>query len=307
MRPSLQRQNWPDSTNSCTASKLKVVAAMSRRHRIRFQGAIYHVMARGVRKNPIFIDDVDRRKFLKILAIALERHACICYSYCLMGNHYHHIIETPRGNISRFMQYLNGEYAKYFNWRHRYSGHLYEGRFHAPVIEDSHYLAGAIAYVARNPVEAGLVKDAADWKWSSYRAAMGKCACPTFLTLDWLGRLFPANTVEASRRLLSAAVHKDDLVKDLHVDVVRGGDEFRREVRTVIGATLYRAELPRSFRAIAQPPLNQLFDGIKKSDRRRVVMRAHVVHGYLLSEIARYLELHPTTISRILNRTGSYH
>ena len=306
MRALSERQNWPVFTNSRTAGKLKVMAAMSRRHRIRFQGAIYHVMARGVRKTPLFIDDVDRRKFLKILATALERYACICYSYCLMGNHYHHIIQTPRGNISLFMQYLNGEYAKYFNWRHRYSGHVYEGRFRSPVIEDSHYLAGAIAYIARNPVEALLVKDAAHWKWSSYRAAMGKCACPKFLTLDWLSRLFAADTVEDSRRLFSAAVHKADLVGDVDVDIVRGGDEFRKHTRTVIGATLYRAELPRSFRAIAQPPLNELFDGIKKSDRRREIVRAQVVHGYMLSEIARYLDLHPTTISRIVNRTGSY-
>jgi hypothetical protein len=203
------------------------------------------------------------------------------------------------------MQDLDGVYARFFNWRHRHRGHAYESRFHAPVIEDGNYLASAIAYVARNPVEARLVKDAAHWKWSSYRATIGRCACPKFLTVDWLNRLFQADTVAASRRLLSLAVHKDDVDCDLDA-VVRGGAEFRHAIKKVINATLYRSQLPRSFRAIAQPPLNELFDGIKKSDRRTAILRAHVVHGYLLSEIARYLDLHPTTISRIVNRTGTY-
>lgn len=278
---------------------------MARRHRIRFRGAIYHVMARGVRKNTLFVDDVDRRKFLRLLAATVARYGCLCFAYCLMGNHFHLIIQTPRANISGLMQYLNGQYAQFFNWRHRYRGHAYEGRFHAPVIEDGHYLANAIAYVARNPVEALLVRDAAYWKWSSYRATVGKCACPKFLTVDWLNRLFQANTVATSRRLFSLAVHKEDLDSDLDA-AVRGSAEFHQAIKKVINATLYRAHLPKSFRAIAQPPLNELFDGIKKSDRRTVILRAHVVHGYQLSDIARYLDLHPTTISRIVNRTGSY-
>lgn len=279
---------------------------MASRHRIVFRGAIYHVTLRGVRKTPIFIDDVDRRKFLKILAAAIERYGCICYAYCLMGNHYHLVIQTPRANVSRFMQFLDGEYAKFFNWRHRYTGHVYEGRFDSPLIEDGCYLGRAIAYVARNPVEAGLVNDAADWPWSSYRATIGRCACPGYLDVDWLPRVFEAESIEASRRLFSMAVHTSDDQITFEDDVIHGSAEFREGVRKIIGATLYKARLPRRFRAIAQPPLNELFSGMSKSERRSCIIRAHVVHGYLLSDIARYLELHPTTVSRILNRTGTY-
>jgi REP element-mobilizing transposase RayT len=262
-------------------------------------------MLRGIRKTYIFIDDVDRRKFLKILAVAVERYGCVCYAYSLMGNHYHLVIQTPRANISRFMQFLDGEYAKFFNWRHRYTGHVYEGRFKSPLIEDGRYLGRAIAYVARNPVEAGLCKNAADWRWSSHRATMGKCACPEFLNLEWLRRVFEADSIEASRRLYSMAVHTADPETELD-ELVQGSTAFRTHVRNVIGATLYKARLPRSFRAVAQPQLNELFTGIEQSQRRSCIIRAHVVHGYLLSDIARYLDLHPTTVSRILNRTGSY-
>lgn len=279
---------------------------MARRHRIRFQGAIYHVTLRGVRKTTIFVDEVDRRKFLKFLAVAIERYGCVCFAYCLMGNHYHLVLQTPRRNISLVMQYLDGQYARYFNRRHGTCGHVYEARFDSPLIEDGRYLGNAIAYVARNPVEAQLVKNAADWKWSSYRATLGMCACPKFLTVDWLGHVFPANDVAASRRLFRIAVHTDDDPMEFDDVLVHGSIEFRRHVRDVIGATLYKARLPRSFRAVAQPPLVELFTGIRKSERRSRIIRAHVVHGYLLTEIARFLELHPTTISRILNRTGGY-
>jgi putative transposase len=279
---------------------------MARRHRIAFRGAVYHVMARGIRKTYVFVDDVDRRKFLRILTAAIQRYACICYSYCMMGNHYHLVIKTPRPNISRFTQYLNGQYAKYFNWRHKYTGHVYEGRCNTPLIEDDAYLAGAIAYVARNPIEAGLVKDAAQWKWSSYRATIGQCACPKFLTLDWLQRVFPDTTIEKARRQLAQAVHVADQTYDIDAELVRGTADFQKRARKVIGATLYKSRLPRRFRAIGRPELDEIFAGVKKANRRQVVLRAHVAHGYLLSEIARYLDLHPTTISRIVNRRGNY-
>ena len=93
---------------------------------------------------------------------------------------------------------------------------------------------------------------------------------------------------------------------DLVRAAAEGPHEFKKRVRSVMGATLYRAALPRSYRAMARPPLAELFAGVKRAERRQTILRAHVVHGYLLTEIANHLELHPTTISRIVNQTGSY-
>lgn len=280
---------------------------MSRKHRIQFPGAIYHVMVRGNRKTYTFFDDIDRRQFITLLAYALDRLNAQCFSYCLMDNHVHLVICTPKANLSRLMQRLDSLYAKYLNWRYRWTGHVFEGPFTGILIDDTIYLANAIAYVARNPVEAGLVKDAADWRWSSHRAAMGHCAAPSFLILDWLPRLFEAPTIEESRRLLAERVAKtDEAALSLGLQPVEGGPEFKRAARKVIGATLYKAALPRSYRALARPPLSELFAEVKRVDRRAAILRAHVVHGYLMAEIARYLELHPTTISRIVNQSGSY-
>ena len=279
---------------------------MARRHRILFCGAIYHVMARGNRKERIFVDDVDRRRFLKIVAAALEKFGAECYVYCLMDNHFHKVIHTPRANLPDVMQHIDGLYTQYENWRHRTTGHVLEGRYTGIVIDDTCYLRNAIGYVLRNPVEAGLVSDAGDWPWSSYNAAMGK-ASPQFETLTWLRSLFQADTLDESRRLLAEHVRKEpEDYPDLVRAAAEGPHEFKKGVRRVIGATLYRAALPRSYRAMARPPLSDVFAGVKRAERRQTIVRAHIVHGYLLTEIANYLELHPTTISRIVNQTGSY-
>ena len=279
---------------------------MARRHRIRFCGAIYHVMARGNRKERIFVDDVDRRRFLKIVAAALEKFGAECYAHCLMDNHFHKVIHTPRANIDRVMQHIDGLYTQYENWRHRTTGHVLEGRYTGILIDDTCYLRNAIGYVLRNPVEAKLVIDAGDWQWSSYNAAMGK-AKPQFETLTWLRSLFQAETLDESRRLLAEHVRKEP---EDYADLVRvaaeGPHEFKKRVRGVMGATLYRAALPRSYRALARPPLWDVFEGVRRAERRQAILRAHIVHGYLLTEIANHLELHPTTISRIVNQTGDY-
>jgi len=263
-------------------------------------------MARGNRKERIFVDDVDRRRFLKIVAAALKKFGAESYAYCLMDNHFHKVIHTPRANLPNVMQHIDGLYTQYENWRHRTTGHVLEGRYTGIVIDDTCYLRNAIGYVLRNPVEARLVSDPGDWPWSSYNAAMGK-APPQFETLTWLSSLFQADTLDESRRLLAEHVRKEpEDYPDLVRAAAEGPHEFKKCVRRVIGATLYRAALPRSYRAIARPPLSDVFAGVKRAERRQTIVRAHIVHGYLLTEIANYLELHPTTISRIVNQTGSY-
>jgi putative transposase len=279
---------------------------MSRRHRILFPGAIYHVMARGNRKERIFVDDIDRRQFLKIVAAGLVKFGAECYVSCLVGNHFHKVIHTPHANLPDLMQHIDGLYTQFENWRHGTTGHVLEGRYTGIVIDDTCYLRNAIGYVLRNPVEAGLVRDAGDWRWSTYNAAMGK-ASPRFETLTWVRSLFPADTLAESRRLLAEHVRKEPQdYPELVRTVAEGPHEFKKSVRRVIGLTLYRAALPRSYRSMARPPLSDIFACVNRADRRQTIVRAHIVHGYLLTEIANYLELQPTTISRIVNQTGSY-
>jgi hypothetical protein len=223
-----------------------------------------------------------------------------------MGNHFHLVIHTPRANISNLMQHIDGLYTRYENWRHHTTGHVLEGRYVSLVIDDTEYLRNAIGYVLRNPVEAGLVSEAGEWRWSSYNVAMGR-AVAVFETLSWISVLFPADSLDDSRQLLAEHVRKEPVdYPDIVRAAVEGPHAFKKHVRKVIGATLYRSELPRSYRALARPPLSDVFAPVKRAERRQAIVRAHIVHGYLLREIADYLELHPTTISRIVNQTGSY-
>jgi putative transposase len=113
---------------------------MARPVRIEFPGALYHITARGNKKENIFNSDRDRMVFLKILNETVTRYQFICYAYCLMPNHYHLMIETPNGNLSLGIRELNGVYAQKLNWAYKTVGHVFQGRFKAILVEKESYL-----------------------------------------------------------------------------------------------------------------------------------------------------------------------
>ena len=159
---------------------------MARPLRPLFPGGIYHVTARGNDRQAIFGDDADRSRFLIVLASVVARYRVRCHAYCLMGNHYHALLQTPEGNLSTAMRQLNGVYTQRFNRRHERSGHIFQGRYGAQLVDGHAHLHEVCRYVVLNPVRAGLVEHPRDWAWSSYRATAGETAPPGFLTVDWL-------------------------------------------------------------------------------------------------------------------------
>jgi putative transposase len=157
-----------------------------RPHRPQIANGIYHLTARGNRRQPIFLDDDDRRKFLDILGAVVRRRGWHCHAYCLMPNHYHLLVQTPAPDLSDGMQHLNSRYAEWFNWRHEVDGHLFQGRFHSVLVESDWHLLELARYLVLNPVRARLCERPADWAWSSYGPALGMIERPPFLTLEWL-------------------------------------------------------------------------------------------------------------------------
>ncbi len=135
---------------------------MARPLRIEYPGAGYHVTARGNARGPIFFDDEDRRSFLTILGSAINHFNWLCHAYCLMENHYHLLIDTPDGNLSRGMRQLNGVYTQRVNRRYSRAGHLFQGRFKSILVDKESYLLELARYVVLNPVRAKLVKDPKD-------------------------------------------------------------------------------------------------------------------------------------------------
>jgi REP element-mobilizing transposase RayT len=142
---------------------------------------MYHIASRGSDHQPLFLYDSDRLRFLDRLGAVVKQHELACIAYCLMGNHYHLLVQTPDGRISSALQQLNGGYSRQFNRLHGRSAHLFRNRFLAQQIEGEAYLLTACRYLAHNPVRAGLCRDPKDWPWSSHRATAGLEPAPSFL------------------------------------------------------------------------------------------------------------------------------
>jgi REP element-mobilizing transposase RayT len=160
-------------------------------------GGIFHVTAHGIDDRTIFPTDAARVVFLELLGEAVRRHDWICWTYCLMGTHYHIVLETPNGNLSAGMQLLNGRYAQLFNGWKRRRGHVFEARFGSEPVERDEHLNSAIRYVILNPCRAGICKSPAQWPWSSFGAIVGLVPAPSFLAVDRCLALFGRDRARA--------------------------------------------------------------------------------------------------------------
>jgi putative transposase len=142
---------------------------MPRVLRTTLDDGFFHITARGVNKTDIYFDAEDRRTFVAIFGAAVRRHFWDLHTVCLMTNHYHLVIESTVGHMSRGMQWLNGAYGQIFNKRWDRSGHLFGGRFYSKPIEGEEQLVETCRYVIWNPVRAGLCEKPEDWPWSASR------------------------------------------------------------------------------------------------------------------------------------------
>lgn len=161
---------------------------MARPLRIHFPGAIYHVCSRMLgswksERNQLFRDDKDRERFLGGLQRSVQDFEVRLYLFCLMSNHFHLLVETPRGNLSKFMQSLNTGYTVYYNRRHRRHGHLLDGRYKSELVAGDEYLLKLSRYIHLNPVSTSSWKNGAiedkvqylrSYCWSSYPMYIGK-------------------------------------------------------------------------------------------------------------------------------------
>ena len=196
---------------------------MARPLRIEYPGAVYHVMSRGDRREAIFKDDRDRKLLLELLARTCRRTGWQIHAYCLMGNHFHLVVETPRSNLSAGMQWLLGSYTQRFNQRHRLWGHLFGGRYKALLVDGrgTDYLRQVCDYVHLNPVRAKLLSNKSKvhrYRWSSCaQYLMAKNKRPVWLRTDrlmgehGLVKDGPRARREFSRRLETIRKDADDL------------------------------------------------------------------------------------------------
>lgn len=166
------------------------MARVGRPIRIEFPGAFYHAYSRGNQKQLIFLTDEDKCYFIKCLRQACRKYGAVTHTYCLMPNHFHLFIETTLAHLSRMMQYLITEYARYFNRKHERQGHLFQGRFRSVLVEVSNYAIELSRYIHLNPVRAGIVERPEQYSWSSFGYFMGKANPEPWLDTSTILKLF---------------------------------------------------------------------------------------------------------------------
>ncbi|HSY49510.1 MAG TPA: transposase [Thermoanaerobaculia bacterium] len=208
---------------------------MARPLRLEFAGALYHLTSRGNEQRPIFRSAGDRKAFLGFLRQAVQRFGWSLTAWVLMTNHFHLVVQTPEPNLSRGMHWLNSVYVGWFNRVHKRSGHLYQGRFKAFLIDEEAYFAEVLRYVVLNPVRAKMVEKPEDYRWSSYRATAGLESAPDWLDLAAVLPLFggeqePAQT--AYREFVLAKIGCEDrLWEKLTNQLYLGTEEWIKMMR----------------------------------------------------------------------------
>jgi REP element-mobilizing transposase RayT len=169
---------------------------MARKLRIHFSGAVYHVMLRGNAGDPVFFADRDRYRFYLILQSAAETYGCRFHAFCLMTNHIHLVMEVGEMPLSRIMQNISLRFTKWINTSQRRTGHVFQGRYKALLIDADPYLLELVRYVHLNPVRAGIVPSVDDWPWTGHRAYLGKETLPWLMT-EWVLSMLAPNIGKA--------------------------------------------------------------------------------------------------------------
>ena len=158
---------------------------MARKPRVHYPAALYHVIMRGNACQDIFFDDDDRCRFFLLLQEGVERYGHRIHAFCLMTNHVHLAIQTGDVPLSRIMQNIAFRYTRWINWRQKRSGHLFQGRFKAVLVDADSYLLELTRYIHLNPVRSHMVQTPEEYPWSGHRSYLGKETIP-WLTTDWV-------------------------------------------------------------------------------------------------------------------------
>jgi putative transposase len=289
---------------------------MVRPLRIEYPGAVYHVTSRGDRREPIAKDDTDRAMFLEVLGQSLQRFDAQAWGYCLMGNHYHLVLHTREANLSRLMRQVNGVYTQSFNRRHGLTGHLFQGRFKAILVDSDSYLLEVCRYVDLNPVRAQMVKRPDAYAWSSYRALAGMAPCAPWLHAQPLyAQLAPGKSVAKAAAQYAEFVAQGHGVAlwdvALQQQIYLGDDAFIARMQSHAGIDNASPQAPKRAAQVsrihASAPAKdsdlQNYAKLKahnKEERNQHIANAFYQGGHTQTAIAIAFKVSTSTVSRIV-------
>ena len=247
---------------------------MPRKPRVEHIG-FHHIINRGVARSDIFLKDDDFKKFLEIVAEAKERYDFILHSFCLMDNHYHLLIETKLENLSLIARQINSKYAQYFNKEYKRVGPLWQGRFKNSFIFDDNYLSILLKYIEQNPIKANIAKSVGEYKWSS-----------SFCVANSLYEDLLSDSMLFDQKLFTML---NDEISDIELKRL---EELQK--------AKYKEDKDKKIVRLRQKPLSDYFDDKQDVKTRNSKIKEAVLDGYKQSEIADFLKLSRTTVSKAL-------
>jgi len=256
---------------------------MARPLRIQYPGAWYHVMNRGASRQRIFIDENDRKDFLNLLGETSDMLTVQIHAYCLLDNHYHLLIHTPQGNISRSMRHLNGIYTQRFNRKHGTDGSIFRGRFKAILIDADSYLLEVVRYIHLNPVRANIVETPEQYLWSSHNAYLEKRPSLSWLARDEVLSRFGEKlnqSIKRYREFIQEGIPSD--IEEFYTmerrPIILGAERFKDWVRTkLISSDEEDYEIPEAKVLHFTISANQVIDIIMKRYKvgKETLVRVH--------------------------------
>jgi REP element-mobilizing transposase RayT/predicted DNA-binding protein YlxM (UPF0122 family) len=273
---------------------------MARPLRLQFENAVYHVTARGNRKERLFLTKRDYDIFIEKLNDTFEKYSFICYAYALMGNHYHLVIKTPNPNLSEGMHYLNASYANWFRVKHNIVGVIFQGRFKSILVDEDSYALAVTSYVHGNPARAGLVKSIEEYKWSSYPAYIGvreplvSRLDPTFILTKFSQDLDKARD-DYRRHILEHSDMKNPL-DDAQSGIAVGSAQFLERIKGKIRSIGEKREISES-KIRDAPDAEKFIEAMITTfqiDREDILRKRR---GNYFRQLALYLIKHNTDLS----------
>ncbi len=299
---------------------------MTRPLRIEYPGAWYHVMNRGRRSEPVFLDRKDYQLFVDLLKEISELWNVNIAAYCLMTNHYHLLAQTPDANISRVMRHLNSVYTQRFNKRHGLDGSLFRGRFKSILVYHDNYLLELTRYIHKNPVKANIVKNMKDFQWSSYKGYLSYSSSWDWIYKDFIfemitkkkkGRLTPfikfmeQDESDEINRLFSLGKLPSIIGPDNFVKRIKEEFYFKKKSYEVPDSNVLNPE-PKDivkevckFYKVKESELKITRRGFFNKPRNIGIYLVRYMCNERLTDIAEYFEMNTySAVSNTINKVG---
>jgi putative transposase len=288
---------------------------MSRPLRITYPDAFYHITSRGNEQKAVFKNKQDRIKFLEYLESSSERYDAVIHAYCMMDNHYHLLLETPSGNLPQIMRHINGAYTTYFNVKRDRSGHLFQGRYKAILVDRDEYAKELSRYIHLNPVRAKIVEHPEEYEWSSYVYYIGRKKKPEWLNTDFILGYFGRKRALAEKgyqkfvNILEKAEYESPL-KDVVSSTLLGSSDFITYIKDkYISGKGVGKDIPAIKELLERVPLNDIFKEVEDifSDNRVLSrnVKIYLCKKYSrkkLSEIGTYFNIGESGVSQAYRR-----